>query len=75
MYNIVFCRFTIWEEKEAEFHTKLQTLKNPEVFEVSNMRSVVREIKECVTKVRKPLDYCYVGIIPSIEYCTVFHPA
>lgn len=45
-------RFTIWEEKEAEFHDKLQKLKNPEVFEVCNLKSVVREIKECVTKVR-----------------------
>ncbi|KAG6449693.1 hypothetical protein O3G_MSEX006182 [Manduca sexta] len=43
-------RFTIWEEKEAEFHEKLQKLKNPEVFEVCNLRSVVRDIKECVTK-------------------------
>ncbi|XP_028156765.1 gamma-tubulin complex component 4 isoform X1 [Ostrinia furnacalis] len=43
-------RFTIWEEKEAEFHTKIQKLKNPEVFEVATLRSVVREIKECVTK-------------------------
>ncbi|XP_059060832.1 gamma-tubulin complex component 4 [Achroia grisella] len=43
-------RFTIWEEKEAEFHDKLQKLKNPEEFEVTNLRSVVREIKECVTK-------------------------
>ncbi|XP_026763022.2 gamma-tubulin complex component 4 isoform X2 [Galleria mellonella] len=43
-------RFTIWEEKEAEFHDKLQKLKNPEVFEVCNLRSVVRDIKECVTK-------------------------
>ncbi|XP_045777470.1 gamma-tubulin complex component 4 isoform X1 [Maniola jurtina] len=43
-------RFTIWEEKEAEFHEKLQKLKTPEVFEVCNLRGVVREIKECVTK-------------------------
>ncbi|CAG9564079.1 unnamed protein product [Danaus chrysippus] len=43
-------RFTIWEEKEAEFHEKLQKLKTPEYFEVCNLRSVVREIKECVTK-------------------------
>ncbi|XP_013163119.1 PREDICTED: gamma-tubulin complex component 4 [Papilio xuthus] len=43
-------RFTIWEEKEAEFHNKLQQLKEPEVFEVYNLRCVVREIKECVTK-------------------------
>ncbi|CAH0724383.1 unnamed protein product, partial [Brenthis ino] len=43
-------RFTIWEEKEAEFHEMLQKLKDPEVFEVYNLRSVVREIKECVTK-------------------------
>ncbi|PZC83790.1 hypothetical protein B5X24_HaOG206947 [Helicoverpa armigera] len=43
-------RFTIWEEKEAEFHEKLQKLKNPEVFEVCNLRGVIREIKECVTK-------------------------
>ncbi|CAH2042308.1 unnamed protein product, partial [Iphiclides podalirius] len=43
-------RFTIWEEKEAEFHEKLQKLKDPEVFEVCNLRCVVREIKECVTK-------------------------
>ncbi|CAH0764361.1 unnamed protein product [Diatraea saccharalis] len=43
-------RFTIWEEKEAEFHNKLQTLKNPEVFEVANLRCVIRDIKECVTK-------------------------
>lgn len=44
-------RFTIWEEKEAEFHEKLQNLKKPKFFEVSNLRGVVREIKECVTKV------------------------
>ncbi|XP_026320640.1 gamma-tubulin complex component 4 [Hyposmocoma kahamanoa] len=43
-------RFTIWEEKEAEFHDKLEKLKNPDVFEVCNLRTVVREIKECVTK-------------------------
>ncbi|CAK1584610.1 unnamed protein product [Parnassius mnemosyne] len=43
-------RFTIWEEKEAEFHEKLQKLKDPEIFEVCNLRCVVREIKECVTK-------------------------
>ncbi|KAJ0174180.1 hypothetical protein K1T71_010326 [Dendrolimus kikuchii] len=43
-------RFTIWEEKEAEFHEKLQKLKKPEFFEVLNLRGVVREIKECVTK-------------------------
>ncbi|XP_072942536.1 gamma-tubulin complex component 4 [Epargyreus clarus] len=43
-------RFTIWEEKESEFHEKLQNLKKPEVFEVCNLRAVVREIKECVTK-------------------------
>ncbi|XP_045452520.1 gamma-tubulin complex component 4 [Melitaea cinxia] len=43
-------RFTIWEEKEAEFHEKLQKLKTLEEFEVHNLRSVVREIKECVTK-------------------------
>ncbi|KAJ8717191.1 hypothetical protein PYW08_005590 [Mythimna loreyi] len=43
-------RFTIWEDKEAEFHEKLQKLKNPEVFEVCNLRGVIREIKECVTK-------------------------
>ncbi|KPJ14748.1 Gamma-tubulin complex component 4 [Papilio machaon] len=43
-------RFTIWEEKESEFHSKLQQLKEPEVFEVYNLRCVVREIKECVTK-------------------------
>lgn len=43
-------RFTIWEEKEAEFHDKLQALKSPEVFEVANLRGVIREIKECVTK-------------------------
>ncbi|XP_023954385.2 gamma-tubulin complex component 4 isoform X2 [Bicyclus anynana] len=43
-------RFTIWEENEAEFHEKLQKLKNPKDFEVSNLRGVVREIKECVTK-------------------------
>ncbi|KAL4714997.1 hypothetical protein ACJJTC_003148 [Scirpophaga incertulas] len=43
-------RFTIWEEKEAEFHNKLQKLKDPEVFEVVNLRGVIREIKECVTK-------------------------
>ncbi|XP_075981312.1 gamma-tubulin complex component 4 [Anticarsia gemmatalis] len=43
-------RFTIWEDKEAEFHEKLQKLKNPDVFEVCNLRGVIREIKECVTK-------------------------
>ncbi|KAG7301406.1 hypothetical protein JYU34_014351 [Plutella xylostella] len=43
-------RFTIWEENEAEFHEKLQSLKNPQEFEVCNLRNVVREIKECVTK-------------------------
>ncbi|KAH9643639.1 hypothetical protein HF086_006115 [Spodoptera exigua] len=43
-------RFTIWEDKEAEFHEKLQKLKDPEVFEVCNLRGVIREIKECVTK-------------------------
>ncbi|XP_073953708.1 gamma-tubulin complex component 4 [Choristoneura fumiferana] len=43
-------RFTIWEDKEAEFHEKLQKFKDPESFEVYNLRSVVREIKECVTK-------------------------
>lgn len=48
----MFLRFTIWEEKEAEFHEKLQRLKNPDDFEVCNLRTVVREIKECVTKVR-----------------------
>ncbi|KAI5633776.1 spc97 / spc98 family domain-containing protein [Phthorimaea operculella] len=42
-------RFTIWDEKEAEFHEKLQTLKNPEMLEVCHLRTVVREIKECVT--------------------------
>ncbi|XP_049877341.1 gamma-tubulin complex component 4 [Pectinophora gossypiella] len=43
-------RFTIWEEKEAEFHEKLQKLKTPETLEVCHLRVVVREIKECVTK-------------------------
>ncbi|XP_053614341.1 gamma-tubulin complex component 4 isoform X2 [Plodia interpunctella] len=43
-------RFTIWEEKEAEFHEKLQKLKDPEVFEFCNFRGVIRDIKECVTK-------------------------
>lgn len=43
-------RFTIWEDKEAEFHEKLQKLKEPEIFEVCNLRGVIREIKECVTK-------------------------
>ncbi|RVE53749.1 hypothetical protein evm_001641 [Chilo suppressalis] len=43
-------RFTIWEEKEAEFHNTLQSLKKPEVIEVANLRCVIRDIKECVTK-------------------------
>ncbi|XP_041984391.1 gamma-tubulin complex component 4 [Aricia agestis] len=43
-------RFTVWEEKEAEFHEKLQNLKDTEAFEVCDLRSVVRDIKECVTK-------------------------
>lgn len=51
LYIYLPFRFTIWEEKEAVFHEKLQQLKNPEVFEVNSLRSVVREIKECVTKV------------------------
>ncbi|KOB57342.1 Gamma-tubulin complex component 4 (Gcp-4), partial [Operophtera brumata] len=42
--------FTIWEEKEAVFHERLQQLKNPEVFEVCGLRNVVLDIKECVTK-------------------------
>ncbi|CAG4946908.1 unnamed protein product [Colias eurytheme] len=48
--NIESRRFTIWEEKEAEFHEKLQKLKNPDEFEVCNLKNVVRDIKECVTK-------------------------
>ncbi|XP_047523681.1 gamma-tubulin complex component 4 isoform X2 [Pieris napi] len=48
--NIESRRFTIWEEKEAEFHEKLQKLKNPDEFEVCHLKSVVRDIKECVTK-------------------------
>ncbi|XP_063626450.1 gamma-tubulin complex component 4 [Cydia splendana] len=43
-------RFTIWEDKEAEFHEKLQKFKDPELFEIYNLRNVVREINECVTK-------------------------
>ncbi|XP_013187642.2 gamma-tubulin complex component 4 [Amyelois transitella] len=43
-------RFTIWEEKEAEFHEKLQKLKDLEGFEFCNFRGVIRDIKECVTK-------------------------
>ncbi|XP_068620049.1 gamma-tubulin complex component 4 [Battus philenor] len=43
-------RFTIWEEKESVFHEKIQKLKDPEVFEVGNLRSVIRDIKVCVTK-------------------------
>ncbi|CAK1551070.1 unnamed protein product [Leptosia nina] len=48
--NIESRRFTIWEEKEAEFHEKLQKLKNPEEFEVCHLKNVIRDIKECVTK-------------------------
>ncbi|XP_028029212.1 gamma-tubulin complex component 4 isoform X1 [Bombyx mandarina] len=49
-YGIESRRFTIWEDKESEFHEKLQKLKDPDNFEVHNLRSVIREIKECVTK-------------------------
>lgn len=59
---IIF-RFTIWEDKEAEFHEKLQKLKNPEEFEVCNLRGIIREIKECVTKVTKnKKHYCLANI-------------
>lgn len=42
-------RFTIWEEKESMFNEKLHKLKGVD-FEISDLRMVVHDIKECVTK-------------------------